>query len=336
MAYSARIQAWVYPGEPACNADEEYSDGRNMYMLKPEYYTVNSSGVLAQLTTGCNAYSPSNALDIKRYSSHQFFTISSNRANMATLVADSQKRTNAVNTIVSFLDTIGFDGVELDWEGYGAWTSTEYANYKNFVSQLATELHNNGYKLMIDGPPIGDGTEQGFYEWQYEDFSAIDIDFIVALAYDWQYDFGGGTSISPNARVQNVCDWMKARIDIDKIIIGMPIYGYHATTEGFSITIDTKAQSEQLTGYDTATRNSDHEMNWANGGVSYFFQDSTGIDSKRDIIEAKGIKNISVWHLGGNDWFPDVEPPPRNLVTRSQASGRQQSSSRSLAARRLV
>jgi len=303
----SKSMSWIYPGSPSCNSNTEYSDGRVTHFLKPEYYRVDSNGDLEQVTVaadGCNAYSVANAADIRKNCDKAYFTISGSYSSIFTLVGDSGKETTAINTIKTFLTTTGFDGIELDWEGFGSWTAQEYSDYKSFVDTLGTSLALVGKKLMIDGPPIGDATEQGYYEWKYEDFESLAVDYIVALAYDWQYDFGAGTSISPTSRVNNVCDWMKGKItNIDRIVIGLPSYGYHGVTAGYTIIIDTKTESEAFTGYGTATRNSDHEMNWTNGGSSYFYNDATGISSKRDIVEAKGIKFVSVWHLGGNDGF---------------------------------
>lgn len=324
-------QAWLYPGAPACNAPNEYKDGRVTHTLKPEYYRVNASGVLEQITVaidGCNAYSVSNAAEIKAYSTDRFFTISSGTANMAALCSNSTKRANAISTIISFLGTIGFDGVELDFEGFGGWSAGNYTDYKTFVTELGNALHAAGYKLMIDCPPIGNVTEQGYYQFKYEDFNALPVDYIVALAYDYQYDYGGGSAIAPNAWVTAIVTWVKTKItDVSKIVIGMPSYGYGATTAGYDVTIYTKTQISALTGYSSATRDpNSYEMMFTNAGKSYSYNDTAGLNSKREMIEALGIQNISVWHLGGNDWFNGKDEPtgeivPPNVPTNTVVTG---------------
>ena len=325
--WTSYIMAWIYPGPPAENADEEYSDGRVLHFLKPEYYTVDSSGVLQQVTAavyGQNGYSVANAADVKAHSVYQYFTVSANATTTAALVNSATNRTNAISTLVSFCQTIDFTGVELDWEGFGSWTTETYENYKQFVSDLSSALHVVGKKLMIDGPPIGSTLEQSYYKFKYEDFNSLGVDYLCVMAYDYQWDYGGGAAVAPNTWVVNICTWAKSKItDINKIVIGLPSYGYHATTSGYDITIDTKTESSGYTGYGTAARDSNsYEMMWTNAGISYVYQDSTGLNSKRDLIEAQGILFISVWHLGGNDWFtgkteidvevegePDPEPP---------------------------
>lgn len=328
-AWTAKIGAWVYPGSPAQNADEEYTDGRVIHKLKPEYYTVNSSGVLVQLTdptNGENAYNSANALEVKSFSEEQYFVVSANAANTAALVNNATNVTNAINTLVAFVQTIGFTGVELDWEGYSTWSSTTYGNYKTFANSLGTALHAVSKKLIVDGPPITNATEQGFYLWHYEDFDALAVDYIVMLLYDYQYDFGAGQSVQPTAWMRNGVAWIKSKIvDVNKIVIGMPSYGYHGTTGGFTITVDTKTQSAARTGYGTATRNADHEMTWINAGTSSVYQDTTGLNLKREDIEDEQVKNISVWHLGGNDWFSskqEIEIPDGRIAAYSDTFNR--------------
>lgn len=385
MAWLSKIGAWIYPGAPACNANVEIADGRVIYMLKPQYYQVDpgGAGTLTQLTVGgagCNGYSVANANLIKQYSSKQFTTISCGTgANMDALCSDGTKRTNAINTLITFLNLTGFTGVELDWEGYSGWTAGQYTNFKTFVSALATSLHSNGYQLMIDGPPITAAVDsvngQNLYQFKYEDFLTT-ADYLVCLSYDKQYDYGAGTPIAPTAFVQLTCDWMIAKvIDLNKIVIGMPSYGYTGSDALYNINIKTYDQLSPTTGFGTATRDAgSYEMNWQNTpsknatgslsngatsctlasswtlasgsytvtfsngnvrvatltngattctfsalssgatstltwtAVDNWYQDTSGMNSKRTAIEAKGIKNISVWHIGGNQWFTGTEP----------------------------
>lgn len=312
-SWKAHAMAWIYPGPPTCNAVAEYKDGRVIDTLKPQYYTLTTSGALSQLTTatdGCNAYSQKNALEIKKYSKHQYVTVAGNTPGMNALVTNQEKMTQAVTTLKTFLDTVKFTGVEIDFEGFSDWTPQQYHGYKNFLMQLGDTLHQNGYKLMIDGPAvIADDSSK--YPWRYEDFNTIPVDYIVVMEYDWQYDFGVGTPIAPLAREQDVTKKVIEKItDINKIVIGIPAYGYHGHMGGRNITIDTHAQSQTYSGYTTAKRdNSSAEMMFTNAGVFYDYADSQTLNTKRSLIEDLGIKNISVWHLGGNQWFSGKAEP---------------------------
>jgi spore germination protein YaaH len=315
VSWKALTQAWIYPGPPACTSANEYKDGRGIDTLKPQYYTLNDSGTLIQLTPethGCNAYSQENALEVKKYSTHQYVTVSGNTPGMDALITDQAKMVQAVTTLKTFLDTVKFTGVEIDFEGFLQWTPEQYKGYQHFLMQLGNILHQNGYKLMIDGPAVLADAES-HYQWRYEDFNTLPVDYLVVMEYDWQYDLGSGTPVAPLARMQEVTREVIGKItESNKIVIGIPSYGYHGQLGGDTITIDTNAQSQTSSGYPTAKRDdSSGEMMFTSGGVFYDYADSQTLNTKRSLIEDLGIQNISVWHLGGNQWFSGkAEPHP--------------------------
>ncbi len=107
--------------------------------------------------------------------------------------------------------------------------TVQYAGYKSFLTQLGNTLHANGFTLMIDGPAAI--ADSGTYQWRYTDFNALPVDYIVVMEYDWQYDFGVGTPISPLSRMEEVTKEVLARItDPNKVVIGISSYGYHGPT----------------------------------------------------------------------------------------------------------
>jgi spore germination protein YaaH len=320
--------AWIYPGAPACNANIEYADGRHIDSLLPEYYTVQTNGTLRQVTVaidGCNGYTAANARDIKRFSASPRFTVSTAGAytGLVNLWSNSTNVTNFVNTVVAFCGTTGFTGVDCDFENWDQYTTTDWTNYKALMTTLGNALHASGYTLQIDGPAITNSTDQAFYpNFKYEDLDTLPIDFIVVEAYDYMYGNGAGTANAPLTWISAICAWMQAKIvtNPQKIVVGLPSFGYHGTTGGFTITIDTYNQSAGLTGFGTATRDlGSGEMHWATGGSSYFYCDAIAMDLKKQTVLATGITSIAVWHLGGNLWFSSSGSSPVTYATITEA-----------------
>lgn len=352
--FTSNIWAFIFPNSTDLGMQTEISDGRNIYCLMPEYLTVDTSGAFVQKAATDPSYtymgySTANAALIKQKSSHQYVTVSCN--NWTTkgdvLCSDSTKRAAAITTLISMLDTIKFDGAIYDFEPFGNTTLTlaQYNNYKTFLQESAVALHNAGYKLGVCGPSVNDVDSPflaSLYRYKYADMNNLALDLIFNMSYDSQYNYtiSSTNSVAPNSFLQTICDYMKSQIyDQSKILAGVPTYGYHGTdgASGGGAVLDTATQSATRTGYGTATTNADYEKTWVNGGVRSFYQDASGISSKRDLVEAKGIKNIFAWVLGGNPWFSGkTEPPVRALAGSRTANSPSASSSRTAATNRKL
>ena len=302
---SLEIQAWIYPGSPSCDAMSEIADGRDIDVLKAEYFDIDDSGAIVLLTEeehGCNGFSVKNVDLIKQYSDYQFVVVSANHLDMRAMFSDGTKMTKAIDTIIGFLSRHELSGVEIDFEDFSSWTKNDYANYMKFVGDLATQAKTLGKLTIIDGPPITKNTQHN-YLWNYEELAKLPIDFLLIMAYDYQYDEGKGTAIAPNNWVKENVEYVLGQVSVDRIIVGVPSYGYHSNSKN-QIILDTQKQSLKYEGVEKAKISNDSfEYGWWNKNDYYAMQKSDGLSKKINFIKSLGIKNISVWHLGGNPWF---------------------------------
>lgn len=299
------IMAWLYPGEPGCAARTEYKDGRKIDVLKPEFFTINGGSLILLDTknSSCNGFSKSFAAELKKYSNHQYITVSSASAGDMNTFLTSPKINDDIQTLVNFVVINGFTGIELDFEDFGGWSKDSYIKYKSFVATLGAKLHNNNKKLMLDGPAIANKLEQDWFQWRYEDFASLPVDYVVIMAYDYQFDHGPGMPVAPLTWISDVTKWVINRLPSGMIVVGIPSYGYHGKA-GNKISILTYEQMKLLPGFEKAKRDPvSHEMTWKNGNDYYFYQDEESIAKKIGVVTDLGISAISIWHIGGNKWF---------------------------------
>ncbi|MBY0538337.1 hypothetical protein K2P47_02975 [Patescibacteria group bacterium] len=303
-----RTMAWIYPGNPACGANTEMADGRKIHTLKAEFFTI-SGGFLTLLdstNTRCNGYSPTTIARLKQYSTEQYATVSSASVNdMETFFATALNASSSeIKTLVDFTVNNGITGIELDFEDFSSWTPVAYTNYKMFVQTLGDALHAQGKKLMLDGPAVSNATEEKWFLWRYNDFVNLPVDHMVIMAYDYQYDYGAGSPVAPLDWIRNVVNWTSTKYPKEKLTIGLPSYGYQGTVGSYRMTILTHEQIRKKVGYPTAVRDvRSGEMTWRSGTTVYFYQDAQSLKQKRDLVASLGITSVSVWHLGGNQWF---------------------------------
>ncbi|GAA1251425.1 hypothetical protein GCM10009665_47640 [Kitasatospora nipponensis] len=316
------VQEWLYPGKSGsvtCSAAAEYADGRVQNgVLKPEYYDFDTNGnaVLAAATNSayaCNGYSAANAADVKAHSAQQYMTISlADLPSEEALTGSAAKSAAGVKTVTDFAKSIGFTGVDVDFENYWDWKGQDQANYYTFLTNLATSLHNAGLKLQVEGPP---DTTTGF---NYGSVLAAGADQVVMMAYDDEYQSPAGSTclaFSPY-------DWMKDLITSalaqiptaqrGRFVAGLPAEAYTATANCQNIVGNqTVLDMTKAPGYSTdpqviaSRRDPDSgEIRWSSGGAFYDYVDQTALDSKLALVRSLGVSNVSVWALGGgNAWF---------------------------------
>src|SRR4051794_29040541 len=142
-APGVQLQGWLYPGsagEPQCSGQAEYADDRlKAGALKPEYWAVQPDGTLLLETAAqglCNAYSAANVADLKAHSTYQYPTVSGmDTATVRALVGSSARRGQAVQQLTSLTVSAGLTGVDVDMEDYWSWSTTDFANYRTFLTQ---------------------------------------------------------------------------------------------------------------------------------------------------------------------------------------------------------
>lgn len=303
------IMAWIYPGGQSCSAKNEYSDGRKIDILKPEYFMINEAGQLTLILENkgtCNGYSAANIVSLKKYSKEQYATISSSYAvSMDIFLTAALKDGTDIKTLVDFTVKNNLTGIEIDFEDFGGWTNPMYLNYKQFITKLGNALHEKKKKLIIDGPATANAVEEAWYPWRYADFNTLPIDRLVVMTYDYQYDQGSGQPITPISWLQNTIKWTLGRFpNKNKITVGLPSYGYKGIIGTQKFSLLTYNQIKKEPGFLTATRDSSSfEMTWQNGDNVYFYQDGESMTKKLQTIQNAGVNSVSIWHLGGNLWF---------------------------------
>jgi hypothetical protein len=155
---------------------------------------------------------------------------------MAGIMTDPTTRTLHVQAITSLVMSRGYDGIDLDYEGFAftdgraSWATTR-PNWAAFVIELGASLHANGKLLSVTVPPIWDNGSSGYqvYSW-HERTAGLDIlpsvDRLRLMVYDWSVSQAG--AVSPIGWVNNVLSYVRAVVPADqlrKVQMGVPTYG---------------------------------------------------------------------------------------------------------------
>ncbi len=145
------------------------------------------------------------------------------KAIWSNLIDYPQNRSALISNILGFVQINHFDGVDFDLE----WDAVT-AGYSDFAVQLNDSLKKHG-KLFTAALP-------GAFRYALIADKALKaFDFINLMAYDktgpWTPDNPGQHS-SYEYAVQSVNFWKQQGISAEKLVLGVPFYGYNFNDTG--------------------------------------------------------------------------------------------------------
>jgi hypothetical protein len=148
---------------------------------------------------------------------------------LAGYLANPTTRTTIVNSIVNLVNVNGFDGIDLDFEGFAfvdgssTWTRTAPL-WVAFIKELSVALRAKGKLLSVTTPYLYDPREKqkGYFVYAWADI-ATSIDRLRIMTYDFNVAKPG-----PNAPISWVDKTIRYAISImpsSKVYLGLPGYG---------------------------------------------------------------------------------------------------------------
>lgn len=131
-------------------------------------------------------------------------------------------RTNLVNNIVNLISRKGYGGVNIDFERVAA---EDRDLFTGFLLELKNRLDEYNYMLTIAVPPKTSEDIPWLLGYDYGGIGSI-VDLIFIMAYDWHHAESGPGPVAPINEVRNTIQFATERVPREKIILGIPLYGY--------------------------------------------------------------------------------------------------------------
>ena len=226
------------------------------------------------------------------------------------LLNDDESRARAVDALAELVNAHGADGVNIDFEGMNA-------SSKDSLVRFTSELKETVDEVFLAVPAVD---WDGAYDYD-ELAAASDGLFIMAYDYHWR-----GGDPGPVAPLTGGDPWSSYAIDWtlddyrtwgatdDKLIVGLPLYGYAWPTDNDAIPGSATGTAEahslaSIVGerpllderYDAVT-----DTPWAwNGTSQLWFDDADSLEIKLSWAVAEGIQGVGFWALGYAGSDPD-------------------------------
>lgn len=180
-------------------------------------------------------------------------------------------------------------------------------SYNQFLRRAARTLHEQGYIVMSCVAPKISATQVGTL-YQAHDYLVHGelMDNVIIMTYEWGYLYGPAMAVAPIDQVRRVLDYAVTAMPSNKILMGMPNYGYDWTlpfvqgtaarplsnTEavqlaadvGAEIKFDQRSQAPFFNYYDSQGRR--HEV---------WFDDARSIQARLGLIDEYNLAGVSYW-----------------------------------------
>jgi spore germination protein len=219
------------------------------------------------------------------------------------VISNPDRRRYHIDQIVNYAVDGGFSGIELDYENL---SPAQREPFSTFVRELASALHSRGKQLTV--AVHAKLQEPG--EWdapQAQDWAVIgaEADRIVVMTYD--FDPARPGAISPLGWTRSVLQFAATRIPPNKIIQGIPLYGYDWSggRTGVDVTYTQLLDLARTHGVQPRRDPMDHHLilEYTDRGSRHeiWLADADTVASLVQVGREVGVAGYALWRLGGED-----------------------------------
>ena len=200
----------------------------------------------------------------------------------------------------------GWYGVNVDFEYIYPF---DRESYNQFLGRLTERMHRLGYIVVTALAPKLSEDQQGLLYTAHDyAFHGRTADYVVLMTYEWGYIRGPAMAVAPINKVRQVLDYATSVIPAEKILMGVPNYGYDWTrpfAQGTSARPLTNVEAVTLAGQVGASIQFDQVAQSpffryrGTGGKQHevWFEDARSLRAKYTLVNEYGLAGVSFWNL---------------------------------------
>lgn len=220
------------------------------------------------------------------------------------VLENSKNRQKLINNILQSLKSNNYKGVNIDIENVYYY---DRSYFTTFMRELYNTLNPQGFEVTIALPAkTSDSMWQSWIgAYDYAEIAKVS-DKIVLMTYDEHWSGGEPGAIASIGWVQNVINYAITVIPRDKILLGLAAYAYDWTSNGakaksygISQAYNMASQKGAQVKWDSAAKSP--YFNYTDSSGIYhtvYFENSTSISYKLDIVNNYDLGGVSIWRLG--------------------------------------
>ena len=224
---------------------------------------------------------------------------------VARVLHDPRLRDRHVREIVELVEREDYEGIDIDYENLRAGDREVFSR---FVTDLGNALHAKDKTLSV--AVFAKSSDAGYDERNVaQDYAAIGraADQVRLMAYDYHWGISPPGPIAPIGWVREIVDYAKSQIPPERIVLGVPLYGYDwvgdrgsnlTWLQAFQLATEHRAETH----YDPVSQTPWFRYTDEQGQQhEVWFENSVSSKAKFEVARGAGIRGVYLWMYGYED-----------------------------------
>jgi len=288
---------WVYMvGATIPQSLRDHAD--QIDVLSPAWFHANADGTLyGSDSPAVTQFAKAHGIKVVPIVANGEFQQSVSHA----LVTDGNRQTALLDSLQWLTNTFGYDGVNIDFENL---SPGDRAPFSALMTNVYARLHPLGRLVTIALPAK---TSETYGGWSGGfDYAGIapNVDLALVMAYDQHYRGGPPGPVADVAWVNDVINYALGEFPPNKLLLGLPFYGYDWSVWGGGgrpVSYADVVNTVFSTGAQIQMHGPSQSPFFTYGDRVVWFENSSSLRAKVDLVALHNLAGWGAWRLGQED-----------------------------------
>lgn len=229
-----------------------------------------------------------------------------NNQLVKVLTENDEIQEKVIDQLYRTVEDNGYAGVNIDFEYILPENRIRFAQ---FVGRVRKRMSAGGFRTSVTlAPKVSDAQKGLLVEGLDYYLLGESADFVFLMTYEWGYTYGPPMAVAPADKVRQVLEYAVTRIPKEKLIMGIPNYGYdwplpyergvtRARTLGNVEAVRIAAENGAEIHYAQIAQSPWFTYTTAGQSHEVWFEDPRSIIAKIDLAREYGLSGIGYWNL---------------------------------------
>lgn len=229
-----------------------------------------------------------------------------NNQLIKALVENEELQDKLIAQLLDMMGLKGYRGLDIDFEYILPENKQQYVQ---FVGKTRNALNEKGYRVTVAVAPKTFDRQRGILV-EGVDYGKLgeNTDAVFLMTYEWGYTYGPPMAVAPLDKVREVVEYALTRIPPERLILGIPNYGYDWTlpyergiTRAQSIGNEEAVEiaAENGASIEYAEMAQSPWFTYRKNGMEHvvWFEDVRSISAKWELVREYGLSGAGYWNL---------------------------------------